>query len=102
MTSVADTNRISQAPPSPLREFWHYFRENSGAVAGLAVVLGLIFLAVFADLIAPHSPFEQYRDALEADLAYRIWLRRGLIVALFVAAGALGISAFFSVAGSDP
>jgi ABC-type maltose transport system permease subunit len=45
---------------------------------------------------------EQYRDVLEADLAYRIWLRRGLIVALFVAAGALGVSAFFTVAGSDP
>ena len=45
---------------------------------------------------------EQYRDALEADLEYRIWLRRGLIVALFVAAGALGVSAFFTVAGSDP
>jgi dipeptide transport system permease protein len=64
MASVADTKQTSQAPPSPLREFWHYFRENSGAVAGLVVVLGLIFLAVFADLIAPHSPFEQYRDAL--------------------------------------
>ena len=64
MTSVAETKPISQAPPSPLREFWHYFRENHGAVAGLAVVLGLIFLAVFADVVAPHSPFEQYRDAL--------------------------------------
>ena len=64
MASVAESNRISQAPPSPLAEFWHYFRENHGAVAGLAVVLGLVFLAAFADVIAPHSPFEQYRDAL--------------------------------------
>ena len=64
MASVAETKPISQAPPSPLAEFWHYFRENHGAVAGLAVVLGLIFLAVFADVVAPHSPFEQYRDAL--------------------------------------
>ena len=29
-------------PPSPLAEFWHYFRENSGAVAGLAAVKGAI------------------------------------------------------------
>ena len=26
-------------PPSPLAEFWHYFRENNGAVAGLAVIV---------------------------------------------------------------
>ena len=64
MASVADSNQVSQAPPSPLAEFWHYFRENKGAVAGLFVVLGLIFLAAFADIVAPHSPYEQYRDAL--------------------------------------
>ncbi len=64
MASVTESNQISQAPPSPLAEFWHYFRENHGAVAGLAVVLGLIFLAAFADIVAPHSPYEQYRDAL--------------------------------------
>ena len=66
MTSVstaAEPLRNSQAPPGPLAEFWHYFRENKGAVAGLAVVLLLIFLAAFADVVAPHSPFEQYRDA---------------------------------------
>ena len=45
---------------------------------------------------------ERYRDVLEDDLQYRIWLRRGLIAALFLAAGALGVSAFFTVAGSDP
>ncbi len=64
MASVAESNQVSQAPPSPLTEFWHYFRENKGAVAGLVVVLGLIFLAAFADIVAPHSPYEQYRDAL--------------------------------------
>ena len=26
-------------PPSPLREFWYYFSENAGAVAGLAVIV---------------------------------------------------------------
>ena len=29
------------APPSPLREFWYYFRENAGAVAGLVIDLVL-------------------------------------------------------------
>ena len=63
MSTAAEPLRNSQAPPGPLAEFWHYFRENKGAVAGLAVVLLLIFLAAFADVVAPHSPFEQYRDA---------------------------------------
>ncbi|WP_112662254.1 ABC transporter permease subunit [Microvirga flavescens] len=45
------------APPHPLREFWGYFSANRGAVAGLFVILGVILVALFADLIAPHSPY---------------------------------------------
>ncbi len=45
-------------------EFWSYFRENRGAVAGLAVFITLCLVALFADLIAPHGPTIQYRDAL--------------------------------------
>lgn len=52
------------APMHPLVEFWHYFSENKGAVAGLIIVLTLIVLALFADIIAPHLPYEQYRDHL--------------------------------------
>ncbi|MDQ0455837.1 ABC transporter permease subunit [Rhizobium paknamense] len=47
-----------------LKEFWFYFAENRGAVIGLFIFLALIVIAVFAPLIAPHSPFEQYRDAV--------------------------------------
>jgi dipeptide transport system permease protein len=47
-----------------LREFWHYFSENSGAVAGLVVIVLIVLMAVFADLLAPYSPIEQYRDHL--------------------------------------
>ncbi len=47
-----------------LKEFWHYFSENHGAVAGLAVIVLIILMAVFADVISPHSPIEQYRDHL--------------------------------------
>jgi dipeptide transport system permease protein len=47
-----------------LKEFWFYFSENRGAVIGLYVFIALVFIAVFADVIAPHSPFEQYRDAV--------------------------------------
>jgi len=47
-----------------LREFWFYFSENRGGVIGLVVVLGVVFMALTADVIAPHAPHEQYRDAL--------------------------------------
>jgi len=47
-----------------LREFWFYFSENRGAVAGFAVVVVVALTALFADFIAPHSPVEQFRDHL--------------------------------------
>lgn len=49
-----------------LREFWFYFSENRGAVIGLAVFLALILVAIFAPLLAPHDPVQQYRDFLLA------------------------------------
>lgn len=57
-----------------LAEFWFYFSENRGAVIGLVVFLALVFVAVFASVIAPHSPFEQYRDAV---LLPPAWLEGG-------------------------
>jgi len=48
----------------PLSEFWYYFSENRGAVAGLSFFLFICLLALFADVIAPFSPTEQFRDAL--------------------------------------
>ena len=50
-------------PPHPARELWRHFRQNRGAVIGLAVVLLMLLGAIFADVIAPHSPILQYRDA---------------------------------------
>ena len=41
---------------SPAREFWANFSRNRGAVAAGAIVLVLVFIAIFAPLIAPHSP----------------------------------------------
>ncbi len=56
---------IADAPrPGRLREFWHYFRENRGAVFGLFVFMSFILVAILADIIAPHSPTEQFRDHL--------------------------------------
>ncbi|MHA1524273.1 MAG: ABC transporter permease subunit [Alphaproteobacteria bacterium] len=47
-----------------LAEFWVYFSANKGALIGLVVFSALVIVAVFAPLIAPHDPIQQYRDAL--------------------------------------
>jgi dipeptide transport system permease protein len=64
--SVIETRTIAGAaePTSGIAEFWRYFRENRGAVIGLVFLLCLLFIAVFADIIVPHSPIEQFRDSL--------------------------------------
>ncbi len=46
-----------------LAEFWFYFRQNRGAVAGLIVFVLLVLTAVLAPVLAPHDPTTQYRDA---------------------------------------
>ena len=58
------------APPHPVLEFWRYFSANRGAMAGLAVISVLIVVALGAEVIAPHSPLEQYRDSLLAPPAW--------------------------------
>ena len=45
-------------------EFWRAYRENRGALLGLAVVTVIVMLAFLADVIAPYSPTEQFRDAV--------------------------------------
>ncbi len=64
MSDIAITAASAQAPPHPFKEFWSYFNENRGAVLGLYFILFISIVAIFADVIAPHSPFEQYRDAI--------------------------------------
>lgn len=52
----APVGRGAVIPPGPWREFWMHFSANAGAVAGLAIVVFVILLALFANVIAPHSP----------------------------------------------
>jgi len=47
-----------------LADFWKYFSENKGAVAGLIFFVCVVLVAIFADFLAPHLPNEQYREAL--------------------------------------
>ncbi|RCW88916.1 ABC transporter permease subunit [Paracoccus lutimaris] len=57
-----------------LKDFWFYFSQNRGAVIGLAVFVLLVLTAIFAPLIAPHDPNQQYRDAL---LVPPVWQEGG-------------------------
>ncbi|MCL2657875.1 MAG: ABC transporter permease subunit [Betaproteobacteria bacterium] len=50
--------------PHPFVEFWRDFARNPGALAGFAVIVLFIICAVFAGTLAPHSPIEQYRNAV--------------------------------------
>jgi dipeptide transport system permease protein len=47
---------------SAWREFWQAYSQSRGAMIGLALVIALILLAIFADVVSPHSPNEQFRD----------------------------------------
>lgn len=58
---TAETQSLK--PPSPLAAFWYAFSENRGAVVGAAVVLLVIICAIFANVLAPYDPLEQFRDA---------------------------------------
>jgi dipeptide transport system permease protein len=69
---VIDRRRVGRL--ALFLEFWRYFRENHGAVAGLIVFAITCFLAIFADAIAPYGPTEQFRDAL---LAPPVWQEGG-------------------------
>ncbi len=56
----------ASAQPSPLAAFWSAFRENKGAVFGVAVFGVVLLLALTANVVAPYSPVEQFRDAVRA------------------------------------
>jgi len=60
--AIAMSSAAQSEPPRPLVEFWRAFRENRGAFIGLCVVTAIVLIAIFAPLVAPHSPIEQFRD----------------------------------------
>jgi dipeptide transport system permease protein len=63
---ATETERLvssSSAPPGPILETWRYFRQNPGAVGGLITIGIIILLAIFADVISPHSPVAIHDDA---------------------------------------
>ncbi|MEW9898909.1 ABC transporter permease subunit [Chitinivorax sp. PXF-14] len=83
----AQTTTASLAPeavamsyPSPLKEFWQSFSANRGALIAMIYMVCMIVAALFAPLIAPHSPIEQYRDFM---LAPPSWAQGGSSQFLF-------------------
>ncbi|MDZ4093541.1 MAG: ABC transporter permease subunit [Paracoccaceae bacterium] len=58
------TEAQTEMRPGRLREFWHYFRENRGAVIGLWVFAAFVLVAILAGVIAPYDPTQQFRDHL--------------------------------------
>ncbi|MBB6259862.1 dipeptide transport system permease protein [Paenochrobactrum gallinarii] len=64
MSEVTVQTETSDAPSTMrgLKDFWFYFSVNRGAVIGLFVFTAIILVAIFAPLVAPHSPTEQYRE----------------------------------------
>ncbi len=65
--AIADPVLEDAPPPRPITEFWFAFSRNRGALAGLVVIATICFVAIFADVLAPHLPNHQYRDALLAE-----------------------------------
>ncbi|KQW00159.1 ABC transporter permease subunit [Rhizobacter sp. Root1221] len=64
MSAVLATTADVSATPSPLKDFWRSFAMNRGAVVGLVFFVLIMLCAVFAGVLAPHDPVEQFRDAL--------------------------------------
>jgi dipeptide transport system permease protein len=54
--NVPPSSLVALEPPGPWREFWLQLRANTGAVIGLAIVVGVVLLATFAPWIAPYAP----------------------------------------------
>ena len=114
---ATETLAFQAAPPGPLVAFWRAFRENRGAVIGLGVVCFIVFLAVFAGLVAPHDPLEQFRgftklppfwkdgsdprfllgtDAVGRDMLSRLMF--GARVSLFIGVAVMTVSMVFGIA----
>ena len=104
------------APPGPLRAFWNSFSENRGAVIGLCVVAFIVFIALFAPLLAPYNPLEQFKgmtklppfwskganplfwlgtDAVGRDMLSR--LMYGARISLFIGLSVMTVSMLFGV-----
>ena len=68
-TTPAAGKAVPRAP-HPFVAFATEFASNRGALAGLVVFAIMVFAAVFAGWIAPHSPTEQFREFVRIPPAF--------------------------------
>lgn len=71
---AAEARQPDVKPIHPLKEFWSYFRVNTGAVIGLYFIIFIILVAIFADVISPWEPYLQNRDV---SLLPPVWMENG-------------------------
>ncbi|MEM7120097.1 MAG: ABC transporter permease subunit [Pseudomonadota bacterium] len=69
-TDTPDTLTPAEPSRHPVVLFWRQFRRNKGAMLGLITIMIVIAVAIFAPLLAPYAPSEQFRDAF---LSPPIW-----------------------------
>lgn len=48
---------------TPIQESWHYFKSKKSAIISLFYLILMLLIAIFADVLAPYSPAEQFRNA---------------------------------------
>ena len=71
---MSSTTLSAPVPKTPLQEFWYYFCQNRGAVIGLAFIVIVLFMAIFAEWVAPFDPIAQNRSAFLLPL---MWFEGG-------------------------
>ncbi|HRE20529.1 MAG TPA: ABC transporter permease subunit [Rhabdaerophilum sp.] len=77
MVDITETGQSAETlPPAdgPFAQLWASFSENRGAVGGLIILLLVALTAIFADVLAPHDPLAQFRDAVRAP---PVWVEGG-------------------------
>ncbi|TRD23300.1 ABC transporter permease subunit [Palleronia caenipelagi] len=61
--TTSELASTTTARPGRFREFWSSFSENRGAVIGFYVFIAFLLVAIFAPLLAPYDPTQQFREA---------------------------------------
>jgi len=73
MSTVLDASTGPAASPraaqSPLRRIWRDFIDNPIAVAGLAMLVVIVLVAILAPVISPQNPYDLAQiDVLDSKL----------------------------------
>jgi len=55
--------------PAAARDFWKRFLRNRGAALGLAILLAVVLMAIFAPLLYPQDPWRMVQRPFQAPLA---------------------------------